>query len=152
MTIFFENFIHLHLHTIFTSAGGIMAGLAAVFVAWQGIRIYKGNLKLERAKWAHKLYETFYEKPHYAPVRRKIDHEYNDPEKLKNLIGKDDFYDYLNFFEFVAFLWHCKQLTDAEVWGLLGFYLKQLKNPIIQPEIDNANWSYEHLEKLLDTI
>jgi len=139
------------LRTIGAFSGAVTV-VAALIAAYHAIKTYKGNLELERAKWAHKLYESFYEKPLYAPVRRTIDHEYDNPEILRILIGTDDFYDYLNFFEFVAFLWHCKQLTDAEVWGLFGFYLKQLKNPIIQPEIDNANWSYEHLKKLLDTI
>jgi len=134
------------------TVGAIAGAGTALYVAVLSIKGYRANKKLERGKWAQKLYESFYEKDIYKEIRRALDHDPSDQATVRLVLAPDridDFYDYLNFFEFVAFLWSSGHLTDMEVKALFGYYLGLLRNPILLAEIENPNWSYEYLAKLL---
>lgn len=61
---------------------------------------------------------------------------------------KAAFTDYLNFFEYVAFLKKSKQLRNRDVEALFDYYLKCLKrHDRVRTYIDNNG--YEHLSHLL---
>jgi len=73
------------------------------------------------------LYEKFYERKDLKEIRDILDNEPDD-EKVTGLILKchADFTDYLNFFEFVAFLETEKHLRRVEIIALFDYYLKCL--------------------------
>ncbi len=61
-----------------------------------------------------------------------------------------DFTDYLNFFEFIAFLKTSKQLKSSEIEALFGYYLDCLnRHDRVRQYISNPANGYEGLSKLL---
>lgn len=132
---------------IFTIIGTV-ATIAAV--GWAAF-VYAKNSRLERAKWLASLYEKFYEKEHLKPIRDKLDCDDAVSFDIAKLIREEsaEFTDYLNFFEFVAFLKNSNQLKYEEVEQLFGYYLNclnQRKN--VQAYIENKG--YELLKDLLN--
>lgn len=106
------------LATLFGALATPAAILWAVFV-------YRKNSDLERAKWQASLYEKFYEKDNLKEIREILDCDDEISLEITNLIREESpkFTDYLNFFEFVAFLKKSKQLKMDEVDYLFGYYL-----------------------------
>jgi len=104
--------------------GPIFTFFAVVWAAY----VYNKNSRLERAKWLASLYEKFYEKDHLKAIRDKLDCDDDVSLEIPKLIseGSAKFSDYLNFFEFVAFLKNSKQLKYQEVEQLFGYYLSCL--------------------------
>lgn len=97
------------------------AGVAAV----GAFLVYRHNSRLERPRWATMLFDKFYETEKYKEIRSTLD-TYADTEAVEELVlrEEDKFTDYLNFFEYVAFLKACKQLRRREVEALLGYFLE----------------------------
>lgn len=126
----------------FAALGTVVAALAAVVV-------YLRNSKLERAKWALSLYEKFYERKELKEIRDILDSN-PDNASVSALVLKcsSEFTDYLNFFEFVAFLKKEKHLTESEVKALFDYYLKCLSR---HPRVTNfiRDNGYEELDLLL---
>ena len=108
---------------------GSLAAIGTVVAAIWAVTVYKNNSKLERARWASNLYEKFYEKDQLKRIRDELDCD-SDREEVRELVLKEpsDFTDYLNFFEFVAFLEHSKQLGSEEITDLFGYYIGCLKS------------------------
>jgi hypothetical protein len=123
---------------------GAIAALLAFFVYW-------ANSRRERARWAESLYEKFFERPELKVVRDLLDCE-GDDQEVRDLVGAGeyDFTDYLNFFEFVAYLQKSRQLSAADVKALFEYYLQCLKKHTVVMEYigDKAN-GYEYLNELL---
>jgi hypothetical protein len=94
--------------------------LAAGFAAF----VYRRNSALERARWASSLYEKLYEAIALKQMRDKLDCM-NDSDSVNEIVIREEpgFTDYLNFFEFIAFLKTSKQLKDSEIEVLFGYYL-----------------------------
>lgn len=101
----------------------------AAFLAWL---TFWTNLKVRRAEWLSRLYESFYVKPELKPIRAALDYDGEanrelfrclefDPENAKTL---EPLVDYLNFFEFIAVLGEMDQLSDREIRLMFGYYLK----------------------------
>ncbi len=131
---------------IFTIIGTFATVIAAGFAAF----VYWRNSRLERAKWLASLYEKFYEKENLKPVRDKLDCEDEISLDITKLIREEspEFTDYLNFFEFVAFLMKSKQLKYEEVEQLFGYYLNCLNSrKDVRGYIENKG--YELLNALL---
>jgi hypothetical protein len=102
-----------------------LVGATAAFAAmW----VYRSNSRRERVRWAESLYSRFFEKPDLKSVRDLLDSTPNNP-KVVDLVTEDSsaWTDYLNFFEFVAYLQASRQLSDKDVWALLGYYFECLK-------------------------
>lgn len=128
-----------YLPAIGTVVGLITAGLA--------YRTYYRQARLERLKWLQQLYDSFYNSERYKPVRQiidfddmaevlsllqKSDYECRQlPEKQRNLL--DQFTDYLNFFEWIAFLEWKRQLNFKDIDVMFNYYLKRVV------EIDNKH-------------
>jgi hypothetical protein len=71
---------------------------------------------------------------------------------VEQLVAKEgpQFTDYLNFFEFIAFLRTTEQLGDSEVEYLFGYYLNCLnRHADVRKYILNLENGYEGLAKLI---
>ena len=120
---------------------------AAVFAAV----VYKRNSTFERAKWASSLYEKFYEGATLKQIRDRLDC-IKDLDCVNEIVIREEpaFTDYLNFFEFIAFLRSSKQLKDSEIDVLFGYYLDCLnRHDRVKTYISNPENGYEGLAKLL---
>ena len=71
------------------------------------------------------LYEKFYEKSDLKEIRNTLDCDDDVTLEITRLIREQSakFTDYLNFFEFVAFLSKSGQLNYGEIDDLFGYYL-----------------------------
>jgi hypothetical protein len=101
--------------------------LAAVssFVA---VLTYRKNSAFERARWLASLYSKFYEALDLKRIRRSLDDSSPNSPQVRELIQQEDagFTDYLNFFEFMAYLEDCGQLSRRDVAALFDYYLRVL--------------------------
>ena len=136
--------------TIYYIAGTI-AAIGTLVAAVFALCVYRGNSRLERARWASTLYEKFFEKDHLKKVRTLLDCPANSDEVNQAVTQEDsEFTDYLNFFEFISVLENSKQLTRSEVEDLFGYYLDCLqRHELVRSYIDNEQNGYEGLAKLL---
>lgn len=134
-------------YMIAATISAVGTAVAAGFAAF----VYRRNSALERAKWASTLYEKFFEATTLKQMRDKLDC-WNDSEAVNEIIIKEEpaFTDYLNFFEFIAFLKTSKQLTASEIESLFGYYLDCLcRHDRLKQYISDAEHGYEGLAKLL---
>lgn len=129
----------------------IAAALLTLIPACVAVYVYRRNSALDRAKWMLNLYEKFYEQPRLKDVREILDSESGDKE-VDSLVMKcpADFTDYLNFFEFVAYLEKQKQLTREEIKALFDYYIKCLKRHTRVINFIREN-GYEDMQELLDS-
>lgn len=136
---------------LFYNITGGIAALGTVGAAIYAARIYKSNSRLERARWASSLYEKFYERQELKKVRDALDCDAG-AEQVNALVSIEeaDFTDYLNFFEYVAFLKYREQLKLEEVKDLFGYYLGCLNRHKAVREYIRQN-GYERLDALLST-
>ena len=128
---------------------GVLGTLLAACVA---LYVYHRNSELERARWASSLYEKFYEKKDLKSIRDRLDDLEADSEAVRKLVSdaESDFTDYLNFFEFIAFLQKSKQVNPAQVEDLFGFYLGCLeKHSVVMGYVLELENGYEGLASLL---
>ncbi|MGH9344611.1 MAG: hypothetical protein ACRD19_12735 [Terriglobia bacterium] len=101
------------------------------------------------------LYEKFYERDGLKKVRDVLDG--GDQAKVVDMVTSEssDFTDYLNFFEFLAYLLKSKQINREEVNGLFDYYLKNLKqekNKDVAEYIAKPQNGFEQLQELLGAI
>jgi hypothetical protein len=124
-------------------AGTLVAASLALWTYWQ-------RLKLERARWLKDLYEKFYEHKELKEIRDLLDG--GDSGEVAKLVREEppSFTDYLNFFEFLAYLDESKQITRDEVLGLFEYYLRNLRDqPDVAVYINHPDKGFEKLRKLL---
>lgn len=129
------------------TVSAVGTALAAGFAAF----VYRRNSALERAKWASTLYEKFYEATTLKQMRDRLDC-LNDVDSVNEIVIREEpaFTDYLNFFEFIAFLKKSKQLKDSEIEVLFGYYLDCLnRHDRVKQYISNPDNGYEGLANLL---
>jgi len=139
------------IETLYYIAGSI-AALGTLIAAFFALCVYRSNSRLERARWASTLYERFYEKNDLKDVRTVLDCP-PDSDSINELVLREDpkFTDYLNFFEFIAFLERSRQLRDSEVEDLFGYYLACLRrHDRLRTYINDPSNGYEGLAKLLE--
>ncbi|MGI0085792.1 MAG: hypothetical protein ACREBQ_11995, partial [Nitrososphaerales archaeon] len=61
------------------------------------------------------------------------------------------FTDYLNFFEFLAYLEESRQVERAEILGIFDYYVKNLKSsPAVIAYINDPAKGFEKLRKFLE--
>jgi len=128
----------------FSAVGTVLAAGFAAFV-------YYRNSAFDRAKWASSLYEKFYEATTLKQLRDRLDCS-RDSDLVNEIVIREEaaFTDYLNFFEFIAFLKSSKQLKDSEIEVLFGYYLDCLnRHDRVKQYISNPENGYEGLAKLL---
>src|SRR5712664_3661897 len=133
---------------------GTIGVLGTLLAAGLALCVYHRNSELERAKLDSSLYEKFYEKKEVKTVRDKLDCDEADSDAVRKLVrdAESDFTDYLNFFEFIAFLKKSKQLNAAQVEELFGFYLGCLeKHSVVMEYILELENGYEGVASLLSS-
>jgi hypothetical protein len=153
----------------FGPLGQFLSGLGTIVLAALGLwarRNYRRQVNLEQMRWLQQLYDSFYNSERYKEVRQVIDfdelgqtlellrrgdadpHQLSLPERAK----LDQFTDYLNFFEWLAYLEEEKQLTFPQLDTMFGYYLARLaqvdRNHQLRQYIRDKG--YEQLHRLLD--
>lgn len=96
--------------------------------------LWRQTLKVRRAEWLSRLYESFYVKPELKEIRAALDYPGPKLDRLHHCILEDPdnsaelepLVDYLNFFEFIAVLERMKQLSVREIRLMFGYYLGEL--------------------------
>jgi hypothetical protein len=126
---------------------------AGVIIAGFAVRSYRNSVKTERAKWLEKLYARFYEDNlELKKVRDILDSDEADSEQVKALVREEsaNFTDYLNFFEFVAYLKDQKHLSQSDIEAIFQYYIDCLsKHPSVRAYINKHYKGFEYLRKLL---
>lgn len=125
--------------------------LAAISVVIAAAAYWK-NSALERARWLSSLYTKFYEAPDLKFTREVLDCNSPNSPDVKKLVEEQDarFTDYLNFFEFMAYLKACGQLSHKDVAALFDYYLRILSkhDDVRKYVLDDKN-GYGYLKRLL---
>lgn len=137
------------VYLIAATISALGTALAAGFAAF----VFRRNSALDRAKWALGLYEKFYEATTLKQMRDRLDC-LSDLDSVNEIVIREEpgFTDYLNFFEFIAFLRKSKQLKDSEIEALFGYYLDCLdRHDRVKKYIANTANGYEGLADLLKT-
>jgi hypothetical protein len=127
--------------------------IVAILAALAALYLYRRNSRLERSRWATTLFEKFYENGRYKEVRSLLDNP-AESSQIADIVLKDDakFTDYLNFFEYVAFLKESKQLREQEVEVLFGYFLDCLqRHERVLAYIRDPENGYEKLRAFLDS-
>lgn len=122
--------------------------------------VYRSNLRKERARWAESLYSRYFEKKELKEIRNTLDCEPEKDDRCKQEVAKlcedattsakegTNFTDYLNFFEFVAYLKKSGQLEKDDVDALFQYYLCRLnKHRCVVEFIDK--YGFKNLKELL---
>jgi hypothetical protein len=140
---------------VLTHAEKISGLAAAAGVLW-AVWVYYGKLRLERAKWLSSLYSKFYEAENLKNVRNTLDESGPYPEdtqeRIETMVNDQDpdFTDYLNFFEFMAYLEHLGQLSEKDVKALFDYYLRNLsKHKKVREYIDKDRNGFGYLKQVL---
>lgn len=133
--------------------------LIASGTAYFGLKTYARNVRTRRAEFLVDLHKTFFIEEKYRRVRQILDSDSDDAAAVdaRNLLIQDepeDFIEFLNFFELVAYLEHCGNLSIEDVDALLGYYFKLLiHHTKIRDYIrDKLHSDFEHLDALLAKI
>ncbi|HEX8342460.1 MAG TPA: hypothetical protein VF624_16275 [Tepidisphaeraceae bacterium] len=118
-----------------------------------GIAVFRFNTRVRRAEWLTKLYEKFFENADLKAIRELIDCDPSAvPDALIEMVRSDDarLFDYLNFFEYVAYLESQHHLRFAEVDAMFGYYLRRIAcvRPV-RDIIESETMGFELLRALL---
>lgn len=126
---------------------GSIAGLLLAIPAFFALLQYRSNSRAQRAQWLVGLFERFYEKDSYREVRRHVEWQ---EEEVRSKISEDpDFEqkwtDYLNFFEFIAYLEGIGELKSQDVDAMFRYWIDDLRR------FDGylREFGYENLVQLL---
>jgi hypothetical protein len=136
---------------IVSTIAGTFSAIGTVLAAGFAAFVYHRNSAFERARWASSLYEKFYEATTLKQLRDRLDC-LRDSDSVNEIVIREEpaFTDYLNFFEFIAFLQSSKQLRDSEIEALFGYYLDCLnRHDRVKQYVSNPENGYEGLAKLL---
>lgn len=122
--------------------------VAALGSLWQ----YRSNSVRERTCWLFELYRRFYEESALKSMRIRIDWgdtAFISDEKDSQLLGELD--NFLNFFEFLAFLKKRGEITSDEVKAMFEYPLKVVAaNGAVLAYV--KKYGYEELDALLKEL
>jgi hypothetical protein len=140
--------VALDLKTYLETLAYAVAILAAGGSAWQ----YRRNSARERTRWLFDLYQRFYDRSEFKALRVRLDsgdtrfiETGDDPQLLADL---DDF---LNFFEFTAFLARSGELRKREIRAMFDYTLRMLANDRSALAYIRK-YGYEELDSLLKDL
>jgi len=139
------------LHWIWANTQPIFQLLAAI-AALVGALAYRRNSRLERARWLAALYSKFYEALDLKMIRETLDRSAPDSPEVAKLVQEEDarFTDYLNFFEFMAYLRASGQLSKQDVAALFDYYLRiLLKHEDVRKYVQDDKNGYGYLKRIL---
>lgn len=123
-----------------TGVGTIGLSVTAWVAGRQAVREYASRNKAEQTRWLANLFERLFQSHLYRRIRQKID--YDDLADIAALLERnkngsaeftpeerdlfDEFTDYLNFFELLAFLSTKQRIDPRDVQQMFDYYLKRL--------------------------
>jgi hypothetical protein len=116
------------------------------------VRIYYRKVTLERATWLSSLYSKFYEAPDLKRIRKVLDDNPPDAPQVEELVRDEDsdLTDYLNFFEFMAYLKARGQLSKRDIAALFDYYLRLLsKHKDVRRYVADDKNGYGYLKILI---
>lgn len=127
---------------------GYAVGFLAVYLS---LRQYYSNSQEERSRWLFELYNRLYGDPELSEMRIRIDvgdTQFVFEEKDHKLMGQLD--DFLNFFEFLAYLRKQKRLNRQEMLSMFDYPLRKIAGDSrIRTYVNNDSYGYEGLRELL---
>ena len=136
------------LRNVAQAASYVVGAVAAVFA----LLTYRRTARLERSRWLMQLYDKFYEGDRLKKVRDTLDQNPADHPDVLSLVREEQsaFTDYLNFFEYVAYLKSQRQLTEDDVNAMFQYYLEDVgRHKSVRDYIQNHAKGYEHLNNWL---
>ena len=145
------NFVARNFYWIWGNTQQVFQLMAALSVAIASLTYWR-NSKLERARWLASLYRKFYEALDLKVIREILDCGAPNSPEVTKLVEEQDarFTDYLNFFEFTAYLKACGQLSQKDVAALFDYYLRVLgKHEAVRKYVLEENNGYGYLKRLL---
>ena len=131
-----------------------LSSIAGIIAAFWALWVYRSNSRRERARWAESLYARFYERSELKALRDQLDCAPGEP-LIASLVAAEPstLTDYLNFFEFVAYLQSSKQLSYSDVQAMFGYYLECLRrHKEVVEYIYNKEKGFEYLRKILSHV
>jgi hypothetical protein len=146
-------------------AGTLVLGFGAIYATFHGTQEYRARTDSDRLKWLSQLQVEFFESKIFLLIRQKID--YDEMDDIFALIQRDrlpdaqfgqsekelfdKFTDYLNFFEFIAYVRFEKQMLKKDVAALFDYYLRRLGEIHRAAELLSylKENNFENLHKLL---
>ena len=127
-----------------TYVAAIVAGIVSL---WQ----YRRNSARERTRWLFELYQRFYGQPAHRAMRVRLDLGQTDFLRGDDKELAADLDDFLNFFEFIAFLRRRGEIKPAEVRALFAYPLQTIgKNPDVISYL--REYDYGELDRLLKEL
>lgn len=128
--------------------GGPLAVAIPALFAWGQ---YRANSRVQRAQWLASLFEKFYEKDVYREVRGLIESA-NEDDFLSRVDDDPDieqkWTDYLNFFEFLAYLQEIGELKRDDINAMFRYWIDSLGRPKFEGYM--MKYGYENLVNLLE--
>ena len=129
----------------------IFLGLITAILAILGYKINKRAAILQKNQWHSQLFKQFYIDETYKEMRYILD--FKPKDKFNQLLESlkpdsydrisEQFFDYLNFFEYIASMCEAKQVDFNEVLNLFQYYLDILrKESFIRTEIKEEGFEF----------
>lgn len=128
-----------------------LATCAIFWVAWYTLT---RSARLERARWAVQLYNEFFVKSTHENYRKALDHTHHAHCEIAKAVAEEpeDFTNFLNFFELIAYLQESGQLEVEDVKAIFHYYLCRFKDhEELTAYVANKKNGYDYLDKLLKT-
>ncbi len=138
-----------NVHDWVATIAYVVGAMAAVGSVWR----YYRNSAQNRMHWLFELYQRFHGDPELRKMRVRIDWSktafaLKEQEDNAELLGQLD--DYLNFFEFVAYLQERKELKETEIITMFDYPLQRIaKDSSVVQYMRRPENGYEKLPGLL---
>jgi hypothetical protein len=120
--------------------------------AWVAAANYRRSVKVQRAQLLSSLYTKFYEALDLKAIRAELDEQEPDSERIQNMVDDEEqaFTDYLNFFEFMAYLEDRREITPKDAAAMFDYYLSVLnKHTRVRDYVNNLEKGYGYLSDLI---
>ncbi len=128
-------------------------GVGAIVALWS-LRQYFRNSARERTRWLFDLYHRFYEDAALKQMRSRIDWgetSFVREETDRQLMQELD--DYLNFFEFIAYLLETGELKREEILAMFDYPLRRIAtDKWVCTYVQRQDYGYEGLSDLLKKL
>lgn len=126
----------------------VISVIALILSLWT----YFQNGRVNRARFLLDLHRDFFVGSAYMEMRKCLDTP-ADSECVRKAVDdqEEEFTNFLNFFELVAYYQRHKLLTRRDVDALLGYYLDRLDRHLtVVKYVRDERTSFEHLAWLLE--
>ncbi len=135
--------------TWITGAGVLVAAVSAAVGAFT----YSRNSRTKAADFLLSLHKTFFIEKTYSDMKCLLDCESSlEQAKLAEVVRmeSEEFTDFLNFFELVAYFRSIETLSNDDVEALLGYYLDRIQeSSSVLAYVRKSSHGFEHLGRLL---